>query len=121
VVDFNVTDWAGWDWTREFDLVVAIFIQFADPERREGQFADLRRAVTPGGVLMLHGYTPEQIAHGTGGPGNPAHMYTPDLLREAFGDWQVERLASYERDVQEGRGHSGRSALIDLVVRRPAD
>jgi SAM-dependent methyltransferase len=121
VVDFNVTDWAGWDWTREFDLVVAIFIQFADPERREGQFADLRRAVAPGGVLMLHGYTPEQIAYGTGGPGNPAHMYTPDLLREAFGDWQVERLASYERDVQEGRGHSGRSALIDLVVRRPAD
>jgi hypothetical protein len=46
-------------------------------------------------------------------------MYTPDLLREAFGDWQVERLAAYERDVQEGQGHSGRSALVDLIARKP--
>nr|WP_306045101.1 class I SAM-dependent methyltransferase [Nioella sp. MMSF_3534] len=120
VVDYHVSDWAGWDWSRTYDLVVAIFIQFADPAARVGQFADLRRAVAQGGVLMLHGYTPEQVDHGTGGPGNRAHMYTSDLLREAFGDWQVERLAAYERDVQEGRGHSGRSALIDLIARKPA-
>lgn len=119
VVDYHVSDWAGWDWTRTHDLVVAIFIQFADPAARAGQFADLRRAVAPGGVLMLHGYTPEQVDYGTGGPGNRAHMYTPDLLREVFGDWQVERLAAYERDVQEGRGHSGRSALVDLIARKP--
>lgn len=117
-VEFHVSDWAGWDWSETYDLVVAIFIQYADPAARKGQFADLRRAVAPGGVLMLHGYTPEQAGYGTGGPGNPAHMYTPDMLREAFGDWQIERLAAYERDVQEGRGHSGRSALIDLIARR---
>jgi len=118
-VDFHVSDWDGWDWSRGFDLVVAIFIQFADPQARAAQFAELRRAVAPGGVLMLHGYSPEQVDYGTGGPGNRAHMYTPDMLRDAFGDWHVERLAAYERDVQEGKGHSGRSALIDLVVRRP--
>ena len=40
------------------------------------------------------------------------------MLRHAFGDWRIERLAAYEREVQEGRGHSGRSALIDLIARR---
>ncbi len=112
-------DWAGWDWQRQFDLVVAIFIQFAGPEARAGQFADLRRAVAPGGVLMLHGYRPEQVALGTGGPPFEENMYTEPMLAQAFGDWQIQRLASYEREVQEGRGHSGRSALIDLIVRRP--
>jgi hypothetical protein len=28
-------------------------------------------------------------------------------------------LAAYEREVQEGRGHSGHSALIDLVAEKP--
>ena len=121
-VNFSVSDWAGWDWaSRPYDLIAAIFIQFANPEARLAQFADLRRALAPGGVLMLHGYTPEQVALGTGGPGNRAHMYTVPMLAEAFGDWQIERLAAYERTIEEGKGHSGRSALLDLIARKPAD
>ena len=118
-VEHTVSDWADWDWSRKFDLVAGIFIQFMGPDARVGQFADLRRAVKPGGILLLHGYRPEQVALGTGGPPSEANMYTEELLLEAFGDWEVQRLASYERDVQEGRGHSGKSALIDLIVRRP--
>jgi hypothetical protein len=48
-------------------------------------------------------------------------MYTTDLLRSAFGDWRILRLAAYEREVQEGRGHSGQSALIDLVAEKPVE
>ena len=118
-VTHNLSDWESWDWDRQFDLVAAIFIQFAGPDTRPAQFSDLRKAVRPGGVLMLHGYRPEQVALGTGGPPFVENMYTEDLLAEAFGDWGIWRLASYERDVQEGRGHSGKSALIDLIVQRP--
>jgi 2-polyprenyl-3-methyl-5-hydroxy-6-metoxy-1,4-benzoquinol methylase len=120
VVNFNLSDWAGWSWSgAQYDLVAAIFVQFMGPDARPGQFSDLKNAVKPGGVLMLHGYRPEQVALGTGGPPSEANMYTPDMLAEFFGDWQIERLASYERDVQEGRGHSGKSALIDLIATRP--
>ncbi len=118
-VQHRVSDWQGWDWGRRFDLVVAVFVQFAGPEERPAQFADLGRALRPGGVLMLHGYRPEQVELGTGGPPCAENMYTEDLLRDAFADWEIARLASYERDVREGRGHCGRSALIDLIARRP--
>ena len=118
-INTNVSDWDGWDWTQSFDLVVAIFVQFMGPEERVRQFETLRGAVRPGGRLVLHGYTPEQIEFGTGGPPYPENMYTPELLSDAFGDWRILRLAAYEREVQEGRGHSGHSALIDLVAERP--
>lgn len=118
-IEAQVSRWQDWDWDRPFDLVVGIFIQFADPDFRARQFTDFARAVVPGGRLALHGYTPDQIAHGTGGPSDPAHLYTEAMLADAFAQgWRIERLAAYEREVQEGRGHSGRSALIDLVARR---
>ena len=118
--DAHVSDWDGWDWSQSFDLVVAIFVQFMGPEARVRQFEALREAVRPGGRLIRHGYTPEQIGFGTGGPPYAENMYTTELLHEAFGDWRILRLAAYEREAQEVRGHSGQSALIDLVAERPA-
>ena len=119
-VDAYVSDWNDWDFSREFDLVVAIFVQFTGPDARPQQFADLRKATKPGGRLVLHGFTPEQIGRGTGGPPVTENMYTEKMLADAFGDWKILRLASYERDQTSGTGHVGKAALIDLVVERPA-
>ncbi len=119
-LDTKQSDWAGWDWqAKTYDLVVAIFVQFVAQKERIAQFENLKQSVKPGGVLMLHGYRPEQIELGTGGPPFVENMYTEDMLHEFFAGWQIERLASYERDVQEGRGHSGKSALIDLIAHKP--
>jgi len=48
-------------------------------------------------------------------------MYTEGMLLEAFGDWQILRLAAYDAEIAEGEGHAGMSALIDLVASRPAE
>jgi SAM-dependent methyltransferase len=116
-VDFRVADIMAWDWTAEaYDAVVAIFIQFLSPEQHPAVFEGMQRALRPGGRLLLHGYRPEQVALGTGGPPDPAAMYTEELLRDAFGAMDIERLASYVAVIEEGDGHRGQSALIDLVA-----
>ncbi|MFT4715254.1 MAG: 2-polyprenyl-3-methyl-5-hydroxy-6-metoxy-1,4-benzoquinol methylase [Paracoccaceae bacterium] len=118
-VDFQHADLRDWDWgAGEYDLVVAIFIQFADPAFRDEIFAGMKRCLKPGGVVMLHGYTPKQIDYGTGGPPTAKTMYTEQLLREGFFDMEILRLQAYDREVQEGRGHSGKSALIDLIAKK---
>lgn len=119
-VHFRAVDVLHWDWPEEtFDLVVAIFIQFATPDERPALFAGMKRALKPGGTLLIHGYRPEQIGYGTGGPPNAENMYTEDLLQEAFGDFEILELMSYDREIEEGSGHAGMSALIDLVARKP--
>ena len=118
-VDFRVADIMTWDWTPDaYDAVVAIFIQFLTPDQRATVFEGMQRTLRPGGRLLLHGYRPEQVALGTGGPGNPAHMYTEELLLDAFGGMQIDRLESYDATIVEGTGHVGRSALIDLIATR---
>lgn len=118
-VDFRIADITTWEWTPyTYDVVVAIFIQFLTPSQQPAAFDGMRRTLRSGGRLLLHGYRPEQVALGTGGPPDPTHMYTEQLLREAFGEMDIERLASYDADIQEGIGHAGTSALIDLVARK---
>jgi cyclopropane fatty-acyl-phospholipid synthase-like methyltransferase len=113
-------DVLAWDWPEAaYDLVVAIFIQFAAPPARERIIAGIRHTLKPGGLLILQGYTPKQIEFGTGGPPDPANMYTAELLRDWFGDWDILHLNEHESFISEGTHHHGMSALIDLVAQKP--
>jgi SAM-dependent methyltransferase len=119
-VEFKLLDLRGWAWPESgFDAVVGVFIQFAPPDFRDEIFAGMKRAVRPGGVVLLHGYTPKQLDYGTGGPSAVEQLYTEDLLRASFADFEILRIESGVRDLDEGEGHKGLSAVIDLVARRP--
>ncbi|OYU69274.1 MAG: SAM-dependent methyltransferase [Alphaproteobacteria bacterium PA2] len=120
-IDLEQVDLAHWTWPQEaFDVVVAIFIQFAPPELRTEIFRNIKVALKPGGLLLLQGYRPEQIANGTGGPQQPDHLYTEAMLREAFHDFEIVTLKSHDTPIHEGVGHEGMSALIDLVASKPS-
>ncbi len=119
-VAFECVDLLGWAWPEAaYDVVAGIFIQFAGPDERARMFAGMKGALRPGGLLLLEGYRPEQLAHGTGGPGDVANLYTEALLRDAFADLEILELRSYDAEIEEGTAHRGMSALIDLVARRP--
>lgn len=109
-----------WQWEpAAFDAVVCIFIQFAEPEQRARLFQGFFDTLAPGGLVLLQGYTPKQLQYRTGGPGQLSHLYTATMLREAFARFEVLELLEHEQDLAEGTKHVGRSALVDLVARKP--
>ncbi|HSN21399.1 MAG TPA: class I SAM-dependent methyltransferase [Usitatibacter sp.] len=119
-VDHRVCDIFRWDWDAAlYDVVAGIFFQFLAPAQRAEVFAGMRRALAPGGLLLIQGYRPEQIGHGTGGPSDADRLYTEALLRESFAALEILHLRSHDDVVDEGTAHRGMSALIDLVARRP--
>jgi 2-polyprenyl-3-methyl-5-hydroxy-6-metoxy-1,4-benzoquinol methylase len=119
-VAFEQADLRSWGWVpAAFDAVVCIFIQFAAPQDRRQLFEGFVRTLRPGGVLVLQGYTPKQIEYKTGGPPQAEHMYTEGMLRDAFSGMEMLHLREHEDDLAEGTKHVGRSALIDLVARKP--
>ena len=108
-----------WTWPeREFDLVAAIFIQFASPPLRTQTFKNIQLALKPGGLLLLEGYRLEQIGYGTGGPSAVENLYSELILREAFDALEIQELQVYDAAIHEGSGHNGMSALIDLVAKK---
>ena len=118
-VDFAVADIAELAWPENlYDGVAAIFFQFAEPALRARIFEGIVRCLKPGGTLVLQGYAPKQLEYRTGGPPIASHMYTPQMLRKAFGALEIVELREYEAVIEEGTGHKGMSALIGLVARK---
>ena len=118
-VGFNVCETFAWTWAPSaYDLVAAIFIQFASPAVREKLFPLIKQTLKPGGLLILQGYRPEQLQYGTGGPPERDHLYTEAMIRELLNDMDILELRCYDEQVDEGRGHSGMSALMGVVARK---
>jgi len=119
-VQFTLASSDTWDWLpNQYDAVVGIFIQFADPVMRPRLFAQMTLALRPGGLLIVQGYTPKQLEYKTGGPSILEHLYTEDMIRALIGDLELIDLCLYEKELSEGPKHTGMSALLGLVARKP--
>ena len=74
-----------------FDVVAAIFFQFCAPPLRAQVFAGIKRALKPGGLLLMEGYSPKQLQYKTGGPSEVENLYTRELLEKSFADFSIDR------------------------------
>ncbi|MFI4891089.1 MAG: SAM-dependent methyltransferase [Steroidobacterales bacterium] len=74
----------------------------------------------PGGVLLLEAYTPSQVGRGTGGPNSTDLLPSLAEFRRDLAGLEFIHAVERERVVHEGRGHSGLSAVVQIVARRPA-
>jgi len=116
----EVSDVYGWRWPEDaFEVLAAIFVQFADPAMRAFMFERMARSLRRGGLLIVQGYTPRQLEYRTGGPPHAENMYTPELLRAAFAGFEILELREHDKVMAEGTQHRGQSAVIDFLARKP--
>lgn len=112
-------DLTQWAWPTEvFDVVVAIFIQFCPPAQQAQMFEGIKRALKPGGLLLMEGYGSKQAEYRSGGPKNPDRFYTRARLQEAFKDSSALDIREYDTNAREGGSHAGTAALVDVVGRK---
>jgi cyclopropane fatty-acyl-phospholipid synthase-like methyltransferase len=102
----------------KFDIVVEIFTQFSSPTERAKKWAGMRKALKPGGLLIIQGYTPKQLEYGTGGPKEIERLYTRAILEEAFHGFRDVTITEEEREMHEGTSHGGMSAVINMTARK---
>jgi cyclopropane fatty-acyl-phospholipid synthase-like methyltransferase len=113
----ETADLTTWRWPKSaFDVVAAIFTQVLFPPERPAFFANLKGALKPGGLLLVQGYRPEQLNYRTGGPPEVERLYTRAILEAGFGDMAELDIREHDTAINEGTGHVGMSALIDLVA-----
>lgn len=115
----EVVDLAHYDpGDAKWDAVISIWAHVPPPVRAP-LHERVRRALRPGGLLLLEAYTPAQLGFKTGGPPVAEMMMTLATLRAELTSLEELVAREVERDVDEGVYHRGRSATVQYVARRP--
>lgn len=103
-----------------FNAVVLVFAHFPTHLRASyhKQFIQLLK---PGGLIILEGFSKEQVKHTSGGPKNPEMLFS---LKEIENDFDVlETMLLEERVVEldEGLYHNGSASVIRFIGKKPLD
>lgn len=113
------TDIYQWDWpVEEFDYVILIYAHFRESDRARIHKAAIN-ALKKGGLLILEGYTKEQVNYASGGPNEPSMLYTEEMMREDFAQANISQLKSLIAMLNEGKYHVGNGAIVRVVASRP--
>lgn len=81
------------------------------------------RALKPGGLMLLEAYTSRhREIDGIGGPGIDQQEFFMSIpaLREELPTLDFVVANELDREIEEGRYHRGRSAVVQLIARKPS-
>ncbi|MFN9238876.1 MAG: SAM-dependent methyltransferase, partial [Pseudanabaena sp.] len=100
-----------------WDGIVSIFCHLP-PDLRAKVYSQAVQGLKPNGVFVLESFAPEQLQYNTGGPKNIDMLPALSTLQQELTglDWEIAR--SVERDLDEGRYHDGKAAVIQILGRK---
>ena len=96
-----------------FDLVAVLYLQLPHDELAAA-LRHAARALAPGGTIIVLGHDSTKLADGSGGPLDPAVLFTPEDVVGELGDLVVERAARVRRTVPLD---GGEAVAVDALVR----
>ena len=111
-------DLTRWDWPEaRFDVIAWIFVHLP-PEDRAIACEGALRALAPGGLLLMECFTPAQEGRRSGGPKDPALLWSRALVERHFAGLEVLELLEGTVRLDEGPRHQGPAEVVRAVLRR---
>ena len=110
VEDFDLTEgeWQG---------IISVFFHLPVELRKKVHQAVVK-GLAPGGILILEAFTPKQMEYDTGGPPHIERLMSLQDLEGEFEDLELLFAQETEREIHEGRMHTGRSSVVQVVACR---
>ena len=119
-INTQVADLADYEISPEgWDGIVSIFCHLP-PDIRKALHRKVVAGLKPGGVFILEAYRPKQLSYQTGGPPETSLMMSLDELKTELAGLEFYHASELDRDVSEGRLHSGVGAVVQLLAIKPS-
>ena len=115
-VQAEVGDCRTWEPGERFD-VVGLFYLHLLPSMRPDFHHKVQGWLKPGGLVVLEGFGPGQLAFGSGGPKRLDMLFSEAMLRRDFSGLEVIQCETVGVDLDEGPNHQGPAEVTRLVAR----
>lgn len=106
-----------WIETMKWDCIVSIWCHLPK-ELRKRLHRSVVQGLSPNGILILEAYHPRQLEYKTGGPSDVNLLMTLKELQDEFQGLDFLVAREVDREVHEGKGHFGKSAVTQLICRK---
>ena len=97
--------------TEQYDLITDFYYHQPD------LFPKVLKALKPGGVFVLQGFSIDQPDTNRFGPREAAYLVKPNELLRHFADYRIRHYADTVVELDEGM-HEGRGAVVQLIVEK---
>lgn len=98
--------------------VVSIFAH-VPPQVRKELHKKIVKGLHSGGTLILEAYRPDQLKYKSGGPPTAEFMMTLEGLEEELKGLNFDYGVELDRDVVEGKFHTGKGAVVQIIGVKP--
>lgn len=103
-----------------YELVLISYLHLPAPDLA-GVLDAARRALRPGGTLVVVGHDLANLRGGTGGPQDPAVLLTPEAVVDGLAGLHIQRAETARRPVPTSDGGSIDALDTVVVAARPSD
>lgn len=100
-----------------YGSVISIWAHLPSQLRRR-LYPLVERSLKPGGIILLEAYSQAQLARSTGGPKDPDMLMSPVALEQEFPNCEPILCQEIEREVLEGKLHTGLSSVVQFIARK---
>lgn len=115
-IDYRVSDINNSELDENtYDLIALIYLHIHERER-------IHRSIIPclkmNGIVLLEGFSKEQINNDTGGPRDPSRLFSLEDLQSNFTDLEIEYARQEEIQLNAGLYHQGKGSVIRLLAKK---
>lgn len=101
-----------------WEAIVSIFCHLS-PEIRAPLHHSVVKGLKPGGAFVFESYSVNQLGRGTGGPAARELLMTVEALRRELDGLEFAHAEEKERDVREGKYHTGPASVVQILGFKP--
>jgi SAM-dependent methyltransferase len=101
----------------QYDCIALIFVHLPDGLRQQVHKAAIK-ALKPGGTLILHAFTVNQLPRTSGGPKTAELLFSKELLEQDFKNSDIIELKETQVQLEEGQLHQGLADVVQLIGRK---
>ncbi|RXQ93954.1 class I SAM-dependent methyltransferase [Ancylomarina salipaludis] len=97
-----------------FDCIALIYAHVPENKRKD-YHVSIAKYLKPGGVLILEGFSKQQLGKASGGPGQVEMLFSKEDLLDDFSELETIKLEELDVDLSEGAFHQGEASIIRYI------
>lgn len=100
-----------------YDCIALIFVHLP-VQTRALMHKKMINLLKPGGILLLEGFSKNQLGKTSGGPNNIDMLFSIEELKKDFKDMDINYIVDDVIHLNEGELHNGDASIIRLVAKK---